>query len=312
MQTDAGPNVPSRAATPTTLSVTVLAGGPSAERDVSLASGAAVADALRRRGHHVVLADVSPDDLSALDHDCNVVFPALHGTFGEDGQLQRILEARGIPFVGSGARASAAAMDKVATKRLAISLDVPTPPFQVLHEPDSAAWSRPVVVKPVDQGSSVLTSVVRQPADLAPAVHAVCERYGRALVEWLVPGDELTVGILGHAPLPPICIRPRREFYDYQAKYADDATEYQFDSHAPALLREAQRLSLRVFDGLGCRHLARVDWMVDEQRKLWLLEVNTLPGFTSHSLLPKAAARAGIPFDELCHRLVLLALEGRP
>ncbi len=297
---------PTRAAP---LAVTVLSGGPGAEREVSLSSGTAVADALQRRGHSVLLADIGPHDLSALDRACDVVFPALHGTFGEDGQLQRILEARGIRFVGSGSAASEAAMDKAVTKRLAQSIGVRTPAFEVVERGGEVGWNGPVVVKPVDQGSSVMTRVVTEPTGLAPAVAAVLDGYGRALVERFIAGDELTVGILAGVPLPPICIRPRGAFYDYDAKYRDDRTEYHFDSHPPALLDEAARLSLRVFQRLGCRHLARVDWMVDREQNLWLLEVNTLPGFTSHSLLPKAAERVGVPFDELCHRLVVLACE---
>ncbi len=297
------------------LRITVLAGGPSAEREVSLESGRAIADALRRRGHDVLLADVAPSNLAALDQPADVVVPALHGTFGEDGTVQHLLESRGLPYVGSDSRVSAIAIDKIRTKELVRDAGVRTPPWEewtaaTLAARDLPAMGLPVVVKPVDQGSSVLTAVVQEPQPFAPAVRAVLAAFGRALVERFIAGDELTVGIVGETVLPPICIRPKRGFYDYDAKYRADDTEYLFDAgHAPALRDEAARLSRRVHDLLGCRHLSRLDWMVDESGTLWFLEVNTLPGFTSHSLVPKAAARAGMDFDELVERLVLLALE---
>jgi len=136
------------------------------------------------------------------------------------------------------------------------------------------------------------------------------QRYGRALLERFIAGDEITVGIVGDRALPPICVRPQRDFYDYQAKYQDDRTEYLFEAgHPQSLLARAQRLSREVFAGLGCRHLARVDWMAGADGRLWFLEINTIPGFTSHSLVPKAAARVGLPFDELVELLVHMAAE---
>jgi D-alanine-D-alanine ligase len=298
------------------LRVTVLCGGPSAEREVSLDSGRAVADALRRRGHEVFVADVGPDNLAALDHPADVVFPALHGPFGEDGTIQRIMAERGIRFVGANARASALAMDKVASKNIARSAGIETPPFEVwvastLATRTQPALPLPVIVKPVDQGSSVATTIVREPQAFLPAVRLAINQFQRALVEQFIHGHEVTVGIVGGEPLPPICIRPKREFYDYQAKYQDNATEYLFDAGYPGGVGErAQALSRQIFDLVGCRHLARVDWMLDREERLWFLEINTLPGFTSHSLVPKAAQRSGISFDDLVERLVWMALEG--
>ncbi|MGD8451420.1 MAG: D-alanine--D-alanine ligase [Phycisphaerae bacterium] len=295
------------------LRVTVLRGGPSPERDVSLVSGQAVADALRRRGHDVFEADIHPDHLEALSQPADMVFPALHGTFGEDGVLQHIMESRGIRFVGSGAQASALAMDKVASKQRVLDMGLPTPAYEVWTTdatPDNLPkLPLPLVVKPADQGSSVDTFVVREPAELPPAITTVVQHFGRALVEQYIAGDELTVGIIGGEALPPICVRPRRAFYDYTAKYQDDATEYLFDAgHPESLLTQAQEWSRRVFEGFGCRHLGRIDWMVDADGRLWFLEVNTIPGFTTHSLVPKAAARVGVSFDELVERLVRMAL----
>ncbi len=292
------------------LRITVLCGGPSAEREVSLQSGQAIADALRRRGHEVFVSDIGPDQLGALDQPSDVIFPALHGTFGEDGTIQSIMEQRGLRFVGSGAFASAQAMDKVATKQLAATLDIPTPEFEVLERGQHPRLAPPLVVKPVDQGSSVATTIVRQGSELGPALEQVLRPFGRALLERFIEGDELTVGIVGRRALPPICIRPKRGFYDYEAKYLADDTEYLFDAGLPsAVLSRVSEMSRRLFDALGCRHLGRVDWMIDRETRPWLLEVNTLPGFTSHSLLPKAAAHAGVPFEELTDRLVRMALE---
>ncbi len=297
------------------LRVTVLCGGPSAEREVSLDSGRAVADALRQRGHDVFVSDIGPDDLAALDHPTDVVFPALHGPFGEDGTLQRLLEERRIPFVGSGSRASAIAMDKVATKLHAIGAGVDTPRFEAwdhetLARRQDTDVPLPVIIKPVNQGSSVGMLLARTMADFSGMVRQVVSQFGRALVEQFVDGDELTVGIVGPATFDPVRIRTKAEFFDYEAKYHDDTTEYLFDTgHPESVLTRARDWSRRVFDRIGCRHLSRLDWMVDRGGRLWFLEINTLPGFTGHSLVPKAAARAGIPFDELVERLIGMALE---
>lgn len=290
------------------LRVTVLAGGPSAEREVSLDSGRAIANALRNRGHEVFMSDIGPENLTALDRAADVVFPALHGPFGEDGTLQSIMQQRKIRFVGSGSRASATAMDKVAAKKVAISLGADTPEYELVTGRAETRLSPPLVVKPVDQGSSVGTSIVRREEDVPAALEKVIRPFGRVLVERFIEGDELTVGIVGDETLPPICIRPTREFYDYQAKYVAEDTQYLFETGYPlAVLDRTRELSKRVFDELGCRHLARVDWMIDRQQRLWFLEVNTLPGFTSHSLVPKAAAHIGVSFEELCERLVFMA-----
>lgn len=295
------------------LRVTVLAGGPSAERDVSLDSGRCVAAALRQRGHDVTLADIGPNDLRALDRPVDVVFPALHGTFGEDGTVQALMEQRGIRYVGSNARASALAMDKVATKQLAEAAGVPTPAYHVWTRTtprETPLPAAPVVIKPADQGSSVAIFIVHTDDEVRPAIARVLESFERALVETFIPGDELTVGFLGHQPLPPICVRPKRAFYDFTAKYQDDATEYLFDAgHSPDTLAEVQRLSALVFERLGCRHLGRADWILDRAGQLWFLEMNTIPGFTNHSLVPKAAARLRIGFDELVERLIWMAVE---
>ncbi len=297
------------------LRITVLAGGPSLEREISLESGAAIADALRRRGHDVHVRDIQPNDLAALDEPVDVVFPALHGTFGEDGTLQRILERRHLPFVGCGSDASRLAMDKVASKQLAKRLGIPTAPWEVwdtaqLKRQDSTSLDLPVIVKPIDQGSSVGAAVVQETSELLPAVREAVAQFGRTLVEQFVVGDELTVGVVGGRSLPPICIRTRRGFYDYDAKYRDDTTEYLFDADIPdEVLQQARLWSEQLFGAMGCLHLSRLDWMLGRDNRLFFLEANTLPGFTTHSVLPKAADRTGVSFDELVERLAWLGLE---
>lgn len=296
------------------LSIMVLMGGASTERAVSQASGEAVAAALESRGHHVSQADVSPDDLSALDRaDVDVVFVALHGSFGEDGQLQHILEQRGLRYTGSDPKASRLGMDKIEAKRRFAEAGVPTPPFAVAEASRRAVldFPFPVVVKPADQGSSVDCSIVRQASELEAAVTHIADTYGRCLIEQYIRGPELTVGILAGRALPVCQIRSATAFYDYEAKYQDERTEYLFDIDLPGeLLQRVQQLSVSAFEALGCRDMSRVDWMIDAATlQPYCLEVNTIPGFTSHSLLPKAAAQVGISFPELCEQLVKMAMQ---
>lgn len=297
-----------------TLDITVLAGGPGMEREVSLNSGQAVRDALVRLGHRVELCDIGPQDLSALDRPADFVFIALHGEFGEDGAVQAELERRRIPYCGSNATASRLAMDKVQAKRRFEDRGIPTPKYVVAdrHNVDKiASLFEPVaVVKPVSSGSSVDTTIARTPAALQSAARSVVDKYGSALVEQFVAGRELTVGILGDVALPICEIRTRREFYDYQAKYIDDDTQYLFEIDLPASLQSrAQEISLAAHRALGCEVFSRADVMVDSKTlEPFVLEVNTIPGFTSHSLLPKAAARVGIGFDALCQRIIELSL----
>lgn len=298
----------------TKLRVTVLRGGPSRERDVSLHSGAEIAAALESIGYDVHMADIAPDQLQALDRPVDAVFVALHGTFGEDGRVQRILEQRGIAYTGSGPQACEWAMDKVRAKRRMVELGLPTPHFEVIGPPELhsslKAWTLPLVVKPVSEGSSIFCKIVRDVVDLRPAVEQVVREYGEALVEEYVPGMELTVGILGDEALPAIEIRPRGGFYDYYAKYEADDTEYRFDVDLPpALLARIGEMSLAIHRGLGCRDFSRVDWRVDPRGPTpQMLEVNTIPGFTQHSLLPMAARKRGFDMPELCRRIVDMAL----
>ncbi|KPK80832.1 MAG: hypothetical protein AMJ81_11280 [Phycisphaerae bacterium SM23_33] len=301
------------------LDITVLMGGPGSEREVSLVSGAAVADALQRCGHRVTRADISPADTSALDRrGVEVVFVALHGVFGEDGEVQRLCEARGLTYVGSGPGASRLAMDKHASKQVFRRSGLATPDWVTL-EASMPAWQRaallqefppPCVLKPNDGGSSVDVYIARDQAARQQALERLLAGYGRAMIESFVPGREMTVGVLGAEALPVLEIRPHREFYDYQAKYNDDSTEYIVDPDLPLPVKEHLRAAgLAAHKALGCRDFSRVDFILAEDGPAHVLEVNTIPGFTSHSLLPKAAAAVNIGFDQLCDRIVQLALE---
>jgi len=307
------------------LHIMVLRGGPGSERPISLQSGQAVATALRSVGHDVFEADITPDNLSALDHPADVIFVVLHGAFGEDGRLQDILEQRGLRYVGSDAASSRRAIDKHTAKECIIRAGVQTPREVFLpqrtwgsaaanllrqHIEESLAQLQlPVVVKPTCEGSSVGVVIA---ADAAVAVEAAQEclaRYGDCLLEQFIAGRELTVGILGQMPLPVLEIKPAAGFYDYRAKYEVDTTAYLFDLGLSAAEHQAiQNQALTAFNALGCRDLARIDFIRDVKGGLWFLEANTIPGFTSHSLLPKAAARVGISFEQLCDRIVRMAL----
>lgn len=300
------------------LNITLLAGGISAEREVSLLTGRQIADALRKAGHRVYESDIAPDNLAALEHKpVDVLFPALHGAFGEDGQLQTILESRGIAYVGSGPAASKLAMDKVATKSCLLEHNVPTAMWQVVYEHKyKETWTPvsgigyPCVIKPIAEGSSVGCKVCPDLLTARAHLEGTLPQYGAMLVERFVDGPELTVGILDGQTLPVIHVKPATPFYDYQSKYIREDTQYIFEIDLPenvlAAVRDAAR---RTHEVIGARHLSRVDIMVDRHtHEPFVLEINTMPGFTSHSLVPKAAAKAGIDFVALCDRLARMAL----
>ncbi len=307
------------------LRITVLRGGPGSERPVSLESGAAVAAALRAVGHDVFEADITPDDISALDHPADVIFGVLHGAFGEDGRLQDILEQRRLRYVGSDAASSRRAIDKHAAKECIVRAGVQAPREVFLPQRTWASVSKeqlrrhieesltqlqlPVVVKPTCEGSSVGVVIAADTAAAVAAAQTCLAHYGDCLLEQFIAGRELTVGILGQMPLPVLEIKPAAGFYDYHAKYEVDTTNYLFDlGMVPSEQETIEQQALAAFNALGCRDLARIDFIRDASGSLWFLEANTIPGFTSHSLLPKAAARVGISFEQLCDRIVRMAL----
>jgi D-alanine-D-alanine ligase len=299
------------------LNVVVMLGGPSAEREVSLRSGAAVAGALRSLGHQVSEVDPRPGAVR-LPAATDVVFLALHGTYGEDGTVQAELERLGVPYTGCGVAASRAAFDKVQTKERCRAAGVPTADYFVVTDaraPWPDGWEPPVVVKPVCQGSSVGLAFVARRADWAAALGTALKHDARALVERQIAGRETTVGILGGAALPVVEVRPKAGAYDYQNKYTPGATEYLCPAPLdPAVTRRIQQAGLGAFAAVGGRDYARVDVMVTAGGDPVVLEVNTLPGMTETSLLPKAAKAAGIGYAELCQEMVELALArvGRP
>jgi len=291
------------------MKITVLYGGPSAEREVSLVSGGAVIDGLKSMGHEVFGSDVSPTNLSGLDRPADVIFPVLHGQFGESGELQEILEQRGLAFVGSGSKASRLGMNKVETKKVWQQAGLPTPAYRVIRR------GQPIgeipgscVVKAIDSGSSIDVYVCKAPAELPAAANSAIEkvlsRHDAVLVEQFIDGIELTVGLLEERPLAPIRIVPKGEFFDFQAKYKANDTEHRFDTGLPANVAEKCRELARSANAVvGARDLARVDIMLDQSNNPYLLEINTLPGFTPKSLLPEAAKHAGIEFGALVDRL---------
>ncbi len=296
-------------------SVLVLGGGPDAERPVSIESAAAVASSLAKAGHEVRAVTIdrpSASELAAMQGE--VVFPALHGSWGEGGGLQQLLERDGRPFVGSGESAARLAMDKLATKLVAAKLGLPTPCACVVRPGDTGcSLQAPAVIKPVFEGSSVGLFVCQDDESIAHALVSLDSQYSPWLAEAMIAGRELTVGVLasdggGLTALPIVEIRPKGGVYDYNAKYQRDDTQYVVDPELPigiaAILGEH---AVRVAQAIGVRHLARVDFMLDGDGVGWLLEVNTMPGFTSHSLFPMAAAGAGLDMPALTSRLVLAA-----
>ncbi|HLX94392.1 MAG TPA: D-alanine--D-alanine ligase [Verrucomicrobiae bacterium] len=294
------------------LNITVMLGGPSAEREVSLRSGAAVAAALRSLGHDVRELDPANDSW-ILPGKMDVVFLALHGTYGEDGTVQRRLDELGVVYTGCDAGASRIAFDKVLTKQCCLKAGIPTAKFLVLNSAGTSwpkDWLPPLVVKPVRQGSSVGLQFVERVEDWQAALNEALKFDSEVLVEEKIVGRETTVGILGGRPLPVVEVRPKVGSYDYRNKYTAGCTEYfcpaPLDAAATKRIQDA---ALGAFEAVGGRDYARVDVMVRTGGEPVVLEVNTLPGMTETSLLPKAAAAAGLNYAQLCQRMVDLALD---
>jgi len=286
--------------------VAVLMGGDTAEREISLESGSAVLAALQRQGVQAEPLDLDERVLGKLVAGAfDRVFIALHGRGGEDGQIQGALETLRIPYTGSGVLASALAMDKRMTKRVWLSLGLPTPPFVELipdFDPEDVVerLGLPVMVKPAREGSSVGASKVTAQEQLRVSWQEAARTDDCVIAERWISGKEYTVAILGDQALPIIRLETRRTFYDYKAKYLDDETQYICPCGLPEVReRQIRQMALKAFQSLGCQGWGRVDLMMDEHGQPWLLEVNTVPGMTSHSLVPMAAKAAGIEFDDL-------------
>lgn len=295
--------------------VAVMMGGSSAEREISLQSGQAVLDALQRQKIDAHIVDPQKDMMTQLEKGkYDRVFIALHGRGGEDGLMQGMLETLGLPYTGSGVLGSSLAMDKCRSKRIWQSYEIPTPPFVELDE--HSDWvdvvkylGLPLIVKPVREGSSYGASKVKELNEMENAWRQACEYDERVMAESWIEGDEYTVSILADESLPMIRLETPREFYDYEAKYIAESTQY----HCPSGLdveieNELSKLAVDAFQALDASGWGRVDLMVDANGKPWLIEVNTIPGMTSHSLVPMSAKGAGINFDELTLKILATSL----
>jgi D-alanine-D-alanine ligase len=294
--------------------VAVLMGGPGSERDVSLATGRGVSKALRSLGADVVDVDVQDEDF-ALPKDVDLAFITIHGTFGEDGQLQKILEKRGVPYTGDGVEASRAAFDKILSKEKFRERNIVTPEWEVVKAGKRPTISVPLVVKPARQGSTVGVVIVKSESELDSAMEEAGKYDQKLLIEKFVSGRELTIGVLGDQALPILEIIPKGGFYDFNNKYpflnpqAGGGAEHVCPAKIePNKTRQIQEEALRAFRALGLVVYGRVDVLLSDSGEAFVLEVNTIPGMTEASLLPEAAAAAGINYLDLCARIVALSL----
>ena len=294
--------------------VGVLMGGLSREREISLKTGKAILKALSEKGYNAQPIDVGYDIAETLARDkIECAFLALHGRFGEDGTIQGMLELMRIPYTGSDILASAMAMHKIVAKKFFLCEKIPTPSFEVFQREESekdpvrgTSLPLPVVVKPAREGSTIGVSIVRKEEEFLSALKTAGKYDKEILVEEFMKGKEITVGILDQLPLPVIEIVPKNGFYDYHAKYTKGETQYILPAR---ISREkylyAQEVSLKAYQALGCSGCARVDVMTDEDENPFVIDVNTMPGMTETSLLPKAASYAGIAFEDLVERILL-------
>lgn len=287
--------------------VAVLKGGDSSERNISLKSGAAVATGLRTAGYEVIEIDITGRSL-AISEPVDAVFVALHGEFGEDGQIQQYLEDLKIPYTGSGPKASRLSFDKRLSKAVFVEAGIPTAPYEILGPQGKRTLPLPVVVKPPCQGSTIGIFKISHPGEWDAAFGESLRYDGEIIVESFIPGRELTVGVVGNQALPAIEILAPDGWYDFDAKYSKGHSRHL----CPAPLQQdvaerARDIALRTFHALGCRGLGRIDFRLTESGELFVLELNNIPGFTETSLLPEAAQAAGIAFPELCQQIMEMA-----
>jgi D-alanine-D-alanine ligase len=296
--------------------IALALGGPGSERDISLATGKGVTEALASLGAEVISLDIKDANFE-VPEGVLAVFNVIHGTFGEDGQIQRILEARGIPYTGAGSGSSELAFDKARSKARFVEEKVPTADYQLLPlataTPADVKIPIPLVMKPLREGSSVGVHIVKDEAKLAAAIEDLKRFGGEALVEPFISGKELTVGILGDQVLPVVHIQPRDGFYDISNKYpwltGSGGSEYFCPADlSPETTKAVQDAAMAAHRALGVEVYSRVDVLLDEQERPFVLEVNTIPGMTATSLLPKAARAADIMYPQLCARILELSL----
>jgi len=292
----------------------VMMGGLSREREISLRTGKAILRALIEKGYHASPIDLGQEIAETLIKEkIEIAFIALHGRYGEDGTVQGMLELMGVPYTGSGVLASALALNKIMAKKFFLCENIPTPTYEVFQRDEidknplrPFSLPLPLVVKPAREGSTIGVSIVRKEEELVPALKEAGKYDDEILLEKFMKGKEITVGILEDIPLPIIEIVPKSGFYDYHSKYTKGETEYIIPARIP---REkylyAQEISLKAFRVLGCSGCARVDLMTDEDGNPFVIDVNTMPGMTETSLVPKAASHAGITFEDLVERILL-------
>ncbi|MFI4913185.1 MAG: D-alanine--D-alanine ligase [Sedimentisphaeraceae bacterium JB056] len=293
--------------------VAVLMGGVGSEREVSLNSGENVVRALTSEGIDACGVDITPENMAILDDkSIDIFFIMLHGTWGEDGSLQSELEAKGLRFTGSDSKSSKMSFDKIKTKEILKANNLPTPHWITIDKDsnwESVAselenMGEKVVIKPACEGSSTGVMIVDK-SDALQTAQQCTAKYGRSLIEKFIKAREFTVGILAGDALPLIEICPKESFYDYNAKYISDSTEYLFDTLADGkLISDMQQSALKCFEAMGCRGFSRVDFLLTEDNSFYILEINTIPGFTSHSLLPKAAEKSGLSQGQLCVKIL--------
>jgi D-alanine-D-alanine ligase len=306
-----------------TKTIGVLMGGLSGEREVSFRSGQNCLRALLSRGYRAIGIDAVRDIAQRLDDaGVEIAFLALHGRYGEDGTIQGLLEMMGIPYTGSGVMASAVGMNKIASKKVVLGSGILTPDYIEIGPADDAVTAAadaearlglPVMLKPVEEGSSLGVAKCKDRAELQAAIATARSEFGAVFVERFVAGTEVTVGVLeqfGHAiALPILELVPHNEFYDYEAKYTEGMTDFVLPARlAPDVYAEAERVAVAAFSALGCRGYARVDMMVDAAGVPWFVEVNTLPGMTDTSDLPAQARAAGISYEDLVETILLTAV----
>lgn len=295
--------------------VGVVFGGPSSEREVSIRSGRAVCESLKRSGYNIIeIGEHGSIEKDLIDKKVDVAFIVLHGRYGEDGTLQKFLELNNISYTGSDSSSSRNAIDKHLAKEIFTANNIPTPDYIVAEKgKDMEAllnkvekrFSFPVVVKPATEGSSIGLSIVKERVLFLDAVKTAFNYDNKLVIEKFIQGEEITVGILGEEPLAVVRICPKSGFYDFESKYTAGLTEYEVPAKLPEdLYKQIQSIGLASHKALGCRDFSRVDLRLAPDGSLWVLEVNTIPGFTATSLLPKTAQAVGICFDDLCERML--------
>jgi D-alanine-D-alanine ligase len=294
----------------------ILMGGESAEREISLKSGKAIYDTLRRLGYDVVSIDVGPDLFDLLKREkVEIAFIALHGGYGENGAVQGMLEVLGIPYTGSGVLASALAMDKEASKKMFLCSNIPVPPFVVLQHLEKEIeslirFALPWVIKPATEGSSIGVSIVRDEGQIGSAIEKAFSLSNRVIIEKYIEGKEVHIGVLKGRVLGGVEVRPSLEFYNYEAKYTAGLTEYILPPEINGKVYEkAKETALNAHVALGCGGATRVDLKIDREGNPYVLEVNTIPGMTETSLLPKIAGHAGMDFPALIEEILRGAID---